>query len=74
MSTTTISADTTTWLITLLGAEAVVDMTRPLTDQEQADIEHALTRYDGNVAAAAGVCVDADTAAYLQSLPVGGPR
>jgi len=68
------STDTLGWLIRLLGPEAVADMSRPLTAEELTYVETRLARFDGDVAAAAGVHVDADTAAYLQSLNVGARR
>jgi hypothetical protein len=74
MTASTVSTESLGWLIKLLGPEAVADMTRPLTDEEYADVEAALARHGGDPVAAAGVHVDADTAAFMRSLPVGGRR
>lgn len=72
--TITVGTDTLGWLIRLLGPEAVADMSRPPNDHELAAIEKALARHDGDPVAAAGIDVDADTAAYLRSLPIGVRR
>lgn len=71
---TNISADTRGWLVRLFGPTAVDDLSRPLTDQERADVEAGLAKHGGDPVAAMGVSVDADTAAIIRSLPVGGRR
>jgi hypothetical protein len=66
-------ADTRAALAAVLGPDFEHHLTRELTVQEIADVEAGLAQYDGDVAAAAGVNVDDDTAAYLQRL-VGSNR
>jgi hypothetical protein len=60
-------------LAAVLGPDFAHHLTRDLTAQELADVEAGLAAHNSDVAAAAGVNVDADTAAYLQRL-VGSNR
>ncbi|WP_433730911.1 hypothetical protein ACQP2Y_21325 [Actinoplanes sp. CA-051413] len=65
--------DTRAALVVVLGPDFEHHLARDLTAQELADVEAGLAAHDGDVAAAAGVHVDGDTAAYLQRL-VGSTR
>lgn len=62
------------YLEILLGPDALARTVSLPDDEELELINEALDRHDGNVAAAAGVSVDPDTAAYLQTLNVGVRR
>jgi hypothetical protein len=66
--------DTDTLLAAVLGPDFEYHLIRDFTDAELADIDEALAVHGGDVAAALGVNVDADTAAILQSLPIGSWR
>ena len=74
MTAPTLAADVQACLVELLGPAAETRITRPLTAQEAADVEAALTAHGGDPVAALGMHVDDDTAAIIRSLPVGSVR
>jgi glycosyltransferase A (GT-A) superfamily protein (DUF2064 family) len=70
----TLNGDTTAWLIRLLGDQRAAQLSRPLTDEELALVDAGLAAHNGDPVAALGIEVDADTAAIIRSLPVGGAQ
>lgn len=69
-----VNGDTTAWLIRLLGGQRAAELSRPLTDEELALVDAGLAAHNGDPVAALGIEVDADTAAIIRALPVGGQR
>lgn len=69
-----VNGDTTAWLTRLLGDQRAAQLSRPLTDEELALVEAGLASHHGDPVAALGIEVDADTAAIIRALPVGGAQ
>lgn len=71
---TTTDADLAGLLVEVLGEEWAARYKLPLTADVSALVAEGLARHGGDPVAAMGADVDADTAAFIRSLPIGVAR